>query len=225
MVAVTSWHTTQPPPSSASAPRIIRHSSYPPWPAAIARYAFFFSTVLMACASTVGVSPVAVRAPCPPPLRLSFPCGDVIVYVCCRGEVASLRLDEQRWHCGAGNPLPAPHLPRARRSSGAAIAFNCRQHHVNGPHVAFGCRRCQRGVAVAALMACAVTDGHGIAARAALHLPRVLFVHLAPRSRSVAAVADEAVSMARVSTGCICVVVRAAPRPPPPVLAVSLVVP
>ena len=45
-------------------------------------------------------------------------------------------------------PLP----PRARRSPGAAIAFDCRRHQVDGPRVAFGRRRCQGGVAVAASM-------------------------------------------------------------------------
>ena len=64
---------------------------------------------------------------------------------------------------------------------------------------------------MAALMARALTDGLSIAARAAPCLPRRLVVPLAPRSRSVAAVADETVLMACTSTGCICVVVRAPP--------------
>ena len=113
----------------------------------------------------------------------------------------------------------------ARRSSGAAIAFDCRQHRVDGPRVAFGRRCCQVGVAVAASMARASTDGLGVAARAAPRLPRALVVPLASRSRSVAAVADEAVSMARASMGCVCVVAQAAPRSPPPALVVPLVAP
>jgi hypothetical protein len=138
----------------------------------------------------------------------------VIAYVRCRGDVAeavlmsSLRLDRQRWHCRAGGPLPAP-TPRARRSSGTVIAFDCRQHRVDGLRVAFGRRRCQGGVALAALMARASTDGLSIVARAAPCLPHARVVPLAPQSCLVAAVTDEAVSMARALTGCVCVVARA----------------
>ena len=103
-----------------------------------------------------------------------------------------------------------------RRSSGAAIAFDCHQHHVDGLHVAFGCRCCQGEVAVAASMARASTDGLGFAARAAPCLPRALVVPLALRSRSVATVADEAVFMARALMGCICVVAQVAPHSPSP---------
>ena len=52
----------------------------------------------------------------------------------------------------------------------------------------------------------------------------MLVIPLAPRSRTVATVADEAVLMARAWTECVCVVVRAAPRPsPPPALVIPLV--
>jgi hypothetical protein len=113
--------------------------------------------------------------------------------------------------CGAGGPLPPPPPARARCSSGAAILFNCRQH--------------QGGVAVAALMARASTDGLGVAARAAHCLPLTLVVPWRS-DHSVAAVADEAALMAHASTGWVCVVARAAPHPlPPPALVVPLVAP
>ena len=76
---------------------------------------------------------------------------------------------------------------------------------------------------MAASMACALTDGLGVAVRGAPCLPRALVVPLALQSRSVATVTDEVVSMARASMGCVCVVAQAAPRPPPPALIVPLV--
>ena len=132
----------------------------------------------------------------PPPWARRSPGGAVIAYVCRRWEVAeavsmsSSRLDGQRWRCGVGGPSPPP-PPRARRSPGTDFAFDCRRHHVNGLRVAFGCRHCQGGVAVVASMAHASTDGLCDAARAAPRPPRALVIPLAPRSHSVAAVADE----------------------------------
>ena len=132
----------------------------------------------------------------PPPLGSSFPwwrrdrvClpplgsgrGGVDVLLAPRRAALALR---------CGRPLPPP-PPRARRSPGADIAFDCRRHRVNGPRVAFGCRHCQGGVAVVASMAHASTDGLCDAARAAPRPPPALVIPLAPRSHSVAAVADE----------------------------------
>ena len=74
-----------------------------------------------------------------------------------------------------------------------------------------------------ALMARALTGGLSVAAWAAPRLPHALVVPLALRSRLVAAVDDEAVSMARAWTGCVCVVARVPPCPPPPALVVPLV--
>jgi hypothetical protein len=53
----------------------------------------------------------------------------------------------------------------------AAIVFDCHRHRVDGPRVAYGCRRCQGGVAMAASMARASTDDLGDAARAAPRPP------------------------------------------------------
>ncbi len=69
---------------------------------------------------------------------------------------------------------------------------------------------------MAASMARVSTDGLGDAARAAPRPPPALVVPLAPRSRSVAAVADEewqsGVDGPHVD-GCVCVVAQAAPAP------------
>jgi hypothetical protein len=119
--------------------------------------------------------------------------------------VSFSRLNGQRWRCGRP-PLP----PRARRSPGAAIAFDCRRHQVDGPRVAFGRRRCQGGVAVAASMARASTDGLGDAARAAPRPPpHSSFSWRRDHVRSPLSLMRSgiAVSMARTSTG---------PSPPPP---------
>ncbi len=78
---------------------------------------------------------------------------------------------------------------------------------------------------MAALMAHALTDGLGVAAQGAHSRPRALVIPLTPRSHSVATVVDEVVSMARASTGCVCVVAWAAPHPPLPELIVPLVAP
>ena len=132
----------------------------------------------------------------------------MIAYVC-RVLVSFSRLDGQRWCCGAGGPLP-PLPPRARRSPGAAIAFDSRRHRVDGPRVAFCRRRCQGGVAVAASMARTSTDGLGDAARAAPRPPPCSsFSWRRDHVRSPLSLmrSGRAVSMARTSTS---------PLPPPP---------
>jgi hypothetical protein len=129
----------------------------------------------MARPSTGGVSRVAAQAPRPPPpCAFRSPGGAVIAYVRRRWEVAeavsmsSSRLDGQRWRCGTGGPSPPP--PNVLVVP-AAIVFDCHRHRVDGPRVAYGCRRCQGGVAMAASMARASTDDLGDAARAAPRPP------------------------------------------------------
>ena len=117
----------------------------------VSLFFIFFNTASMARASTGGVSRVAAWAPLPPPpCARRSPGGAVIAYVRCRWEVAeavsmsSVLLTHRRAALALrrGRPLAPLPPPRARLSPGAAIAFDCRRHRVDGPRVAFGRRRC-----------------------------------------------------------------------------------
>jgi hypothetical protein len=146
-------------------------------PFQVSLFLIFFNTVLMAHGwrqPHCGMGP-----PPPPPQRSLFPWWR-------RDHVCSPPLGSNSGgvdvlcppHTSTGSagiaaraaPCPPP-PPRARRSPGAAITFDYRRHWVDGSRVTFGRRRCQGGVAVAALMARASTDGLGNAARAAPRPP------------------------------------------------------
>ena len=99
--------------SSASAPRIIRHSCYSPavflpGPPPLPGMSFVIILYLALATLWRGSPPLS------PPCACRSPGGAVIMYVCHRWEVAeavlmsSSRLDEQRWRCGAGSPSPPP---------------------------------------------------------------------------------------------------------------------
>jgi hypothetical protein len=145
----------------------------------------------------------------------------------CRCPLSSSHIDGQRWRCGAGGPSPPS--PPARSS------FPWRCYRVRLPPTPGRWPPCRVwSPPLPRRTGSDGVDGPRInrwpwrcGAGGPSPPPPALVVPLAPRSRSVAAVAmrcGRAVSMARALRGCVCVVAPA-PPPPPSALVVPLVAP